>query len=237
MYGAPPKSPLQVGPNASLASGLGWPGDPLRQPWAGSLQVAPNATVQVARLDQEPYHAPRMVLLRVFGAPVELRIRERFLAGQVDIDHTCVLGPGGGWTLPASGPWSLRAVSLSAANTATVRWALLLGGEADMHSPYDFPVSGLTQGGGGSPGPWTNASDIGAGPRLGFPPPDRHQLSISGVGQLDFQFVDETGVAQWAFWQQTGPIVLKHPGRARLQVRHPGAAADTRGVICTWNRA
>ena len=237
MAGAPPKSPLQWGSGASLAGGLGWPGDPLRQPWAGSLNVAPGASVDMARMDIPPYHAPLKLVLRVFGAPVSFRLREDFLAGAVNIDHTCVLGPGGGWSLPPAGPWVLRATSLSAANTATVRWALLLGGEADLHSPYDFPVLNLQQGGAGVPGPWVDCSDVGAGVRLGFAPPDRNQVTLAGVGQLDFQFVDETGTVQFAFWQQTGPVNLKHPGRARLQVRHPGAAADVRAVIATWNRA
>ena len=230
------RNPIQRGALGSVATGLGWVGDPLRQPWAGSIQVAPGATVNVTRMDLPSYEEPLKCVIRVFGAPVSLRLRETFLAGQIDIDHTCILGPGGGWSLPPASPFVLRAVSLSAANTATVRWALLRGGEADLHSPWDFAVTGLVQGGGGTPGAWGDASDIGAGPRLGFAPPDRHQLALAGVGALDFRFVDETGAVQWAFWQQLGPVVLKHPGRARLQVRHPGSAADTRGAIMTWNR-
>ncbi len=204
--------------------------------WAGSAQFGPGVTGQVGMLNLPGYEHDYQLGLRVQAAPVRLVVQSQYEGGQVLVDHTTVLGDGGGWSLPPAGSWVLTATNLSVANAATVSWFLVRKGAADLHAPYDFVVTGLTEGGGGAAGTWTDLSDIGVNSQ-GWAPPDRHQLCVIPSGNLDFRFRNEANTTTFGFWNTSNPTNLKHPGRARLQVRHPGASAQLRDVIACWNRA
>jgi hypothetical protein len=205
-------------------------------PWAGSTTVGPGETAQVGQLNVEGYEHDYQLGIRVEAAPVRLVVESQFMGGRVVIDHTTVLGDGGGWSLPPAGSWVLTATNLSPANASTVSWFLVRDGSADLHAPYDFVVTGLAEGGGGGPGTWTDLSDIGTSTQ-GWAPPDRHQLCVVPSGNLDFRFRDEANTTTFGFWNTSSPVNLKHPGRGRLQVRHPGASATLRNALAVWNRA
>ena len=203
--------------------------------WAGSATVAAGQTGEIGRLNVAGYEHEYQLLIRVSGAPAQLTLTSFFNGGAVAIRHDTVLGDGGGWTLPPAGSWRLDARNLSAVAPVQVDWLLSRKGDAGLHAPYDFVVTGLAEGA-GVPGPWTDLSDIGTTTQ-GWAPPDRQQLMIAPSASLDFRFIDVTALTTFSFFNLATPLLLKHPGRARLQVRHPGAGVDLRNVIACWNRA
>ena len=225
--------PVPVAGEANYPAGIG--GDS-GQAWAGARLVAAGQTREVSRVNLPPYLRGHPVQLRIAGGPVSLTVRSEYNGGAVRIDHTTVLGPGGGWSLTPGGPWSLIAESLST-QPSTVSWALLQAGEMGLHAPWDFTLIGLTEGGAGAPGIWTDASDIVGATGAGWAPPDRHQVGIASTGALDARFVDETGLIEFATWSIANRAALKHPGRARLQLRNPGGGSPARSAIMCWNRS
>ena len=225
------------GPDLVPVAGEGsGPSGPGGQVWAGARVIAAGQTAEVGRVNLAPYHRPHPLQIRVGGGPVRLTVQSEYNSGAGRIDHTTVLGAGGGWSLTPGAAWAMTAVSLSA-QPVTVSWALLQHGEMGLHAPWDHVLVGLVEGGAGAPGAWSDASDSVGPTGGGWSPPDRQQLSIATTGPLDFRLVDETGLVMWALWATANRAILKHPGRARLQARNPGGGSPARSAVMCWNRS
>lgn len=170
---------------------------------------------------------------------VLLRVQERF---QRSVKEWFVgVGPGNGIEFPAIGSVLVDLESIEAGGGATLHVHLAERYFAQNRPVREFAVGGLVRGGVGIPGAWTDAS-----PFQGYAEAFRQEVVIVGNTDTDanittdpllhVRVVDDAGVQRGVFTIGQDPSEYIHPPRHRLQVRHPGDAADTRGALLTWFR-
>lgn len=196
------------------------------------VTIAPGAAGQVVLDVASPQYAGEWTLwafqeLDSGGEILDWEVQSK---GAENVEGTTLFrtGPEGGQTMSASGPFLLRA-SLAAGAGAPVTASVWLSAEA-FKPAWPIEVFSMAVAAG--------AVFQNAGPRLGYPPPNRHRCSIYAPNAVDVQLLDNGGVAVFTAAALTGVTLpgwaspfLHMPG-TRLQIRSSGAAAQ--GALIAW---